>query len=230
MRSLCLLLAAAPLVFGAAAQAGEAIPSQEHPDVSGWSDLFAPDLSNAVYPEGVWTFADGVLTASKDECIWSDKDYDDFILDLEFKNAPETNSGVIVYCSDMKQWIPNSVEIQIADDHSQKWGNAPPTWQCGAAFGRLAAASRTVKEPGQWNRMTITCKGPMICVALNGQLVTELDMRKWTDARKNPDGSDIPAWLSKPLAELPTKGRIGLQGKHAGAPIWFRNVKIHPLD
>ena len=45
----------------------------------------------------------------------------------------------------------------------------------------------------------------------------------------NPDGSEIPSWLSKPLAELPTRGRIGFQGKHAGAPIWFRNIKIKLL-
>jgi hypothetical protein len=78
--------------------------------------------------------------------------------------------------------------------------------------------------------MTITCRGPRISVMLNGEPVTDLEMKKWTSAKKNPDGSDIPPWLSKPLAELATKGRIGLQGKHAGAPIYFRNVKIKTLD
>jgi len=29
---------------------------------------------------------------------------------------------------------------------------------------------------------------------------------------------------------LPTHGRVGLQGKHAGAPIYFRNVKIKEID
>ena len=52
-----------------------------------------------------------------------------------------------------------------------------------------------------------------------------------TSATKNPDGSDVPAWLAKrPLSSLATKGRIGLQGKHAGAPIYFRNMKIKTLD
>ncbi|MCD4727769.1 MAG: DUF1080 domain-containing protein, partial [Pirellulales bacterium] len=60
--------------------------------------------------------------------------------------------------------------------------------------------------------------------------VTEMDMRKWTSATKNPDGSDIPKWLGKSLAERPTKGHVGLQGKHAGAPIYFRNIKIKKLD
>ena len=82
---------------------------------------------------------DGVLTATEDQCIWTKKQYDNFILDLEFKTADGTNSGVIVHCSDMKDWIPNSVEIQIADDFSEKWGKSPKTWQCAAIFGRLAA-------------------------------------------------------------------------------------------
>lgn len=53
-----------------AASVGAAEPSV-HPDSSSWPDLFATDLSNAVYPEGVWSFDGGVLTATKDECIWT---------------------------------------------------------------------------------------------------------------------------------------------------------------
>jgi len=230
MRTHLVSVLAISLACAAAVRADDAIPPKSHPDTSGWDDLFAPDLSDAVYPKGVWTFEEGVLTASKDQCIWTKKQYDNFILDLEFKNAPATNSGVIVYCSDMDDWIPNSVEIQIADDYSEKWGNMPKSWQCGAAFGRLPAKRRMVKKPGEWNRMTIACRDSMIYVVLNGELVTEMDMRKWTSATKNPDGSDIPPWLSKPLAEIPTQGRIGLQGKHAGAPIYFRNAKIREIE
>lgn len=196
----------------------------------GWQPLFAADLSNAAYPKGVWTFEKGVLTASEDRAIWSDKQYENFMLDLEFKTAPGTNSGVIVYCTDTANWIPNSVEIQIADDYSEEWSKAPKTWQCGAIFGHLAAAKqKVVKKPGEWNHYTLTCKGQQLTVELNGQKVTEMDMRKWTSAKQNPDGSEIPSWLNRPFAELETKGYIGLQGKHAGAPIWFRNVKIKQL-
>ena len=196
----------------------------------GWQPLFAADLSNAAYPEGVWSVTDGVLTATEDKSIWSDKQYENFVLDLEFKTAPGTNSGVIVYCTDTANWIPNSVEIQIADDYSEEWSKAPKTWQSGAVFGHLAAnKQQVVKKPGEWNHYTITCKGQQIKIELNGQKVTDMDMRKWTSATKNPDGSEIPSWLNRPFAELETKGYIGLQGKHAGAPIWFRNVKIKQL-
>lgn len=201
-----------------------------HPDSKTWDNLLADDLSNAIAPKGVWSFTDGVLTATKDQCIWTKKEYENFVLDLEFKTESGTNSGVIVYASDMGNWIPNSVEIQIADDFSPKWSKAPKTWHCAAIFGHLAPIKSAVKKPGQWNRMTVTCKGPMITVVLNGETVTRMDMRKWTSAKKNPDGSDIPPWLSKPKATLATKGHVGLQGKHAGAPIFFRNLKIKTLD
>ena len=78
--------------------------------------------------------------------------------------------------------------------------------------------------------MTVTCKGPTVWVLLNGEMVAEMDMRKWTSAKKNPDGSDIPPWLwpGRPWSELPTCGHVGLQGKHHGAAVYFRNLKIKP--
>jgi hypothetical protein len=134
-----------------------------------------------------------------------------------------------VYCSDPENWIPNAVEIQIADDFAEKWANSPKTWQCGAVFGHLAPTKSAVKKPGEWNRMTLTCAGQQIDVLLNGEHVTSMDMSQWTSAKTNPDGSEIPSWLSRPKAELPAKGRIGFQGKHAGAPIWFRNIKVKAI-
>jgi hypothetical protein len=206
------------------------IPPEAHPDVGNWKDLFNSDLSNAIFEEGVWTFENEILTAGKDEAIWTDKSYNNFILDLEFKTEKGTNSGVIVYCNNIENWIPNSVEIQIADDFSEEWSKSPKTWHCGAIFGHLAANQSLVKQPGFWNRYTISCKDQMIYVMLNGELVTEMDMNLWTSAEKNPDGSEIPPWLSTPLSELPTHGFIGFQGKHADARIYFRNIKIREIE
>jgi hypothetical protein len=198
-----------------------------HPDSEGWEDLFDGELSNAIKPEGVWSVEEGVITASEDQALWTSKDYDNFVLDLEFKNDEGTNSGVIVYCSDINDWIPNAVEVQIADDYAEKWATSPKSWQCGAIFGHLPAKQQqVVKKPGEWNRMTVYCEDQQIDVVLNGEHVTSMDMALWTSAKTNPDGSEIPAWLSKPKAELPTAGKIGFQGKHAGAPIFFRNMKV----
>ena len=228
----CAISLALAAVLGSSLAAEDTAAPAKHPDSSGagWSELFAKDLSDANAPEGIWTYADGILTASKDECIWTKEQHRNYILDLEFKTADGTNSGVIIHCSDTQKWIPNSVEVQIADDHSAKWAKADKTWQCAAIFGHLAPSKSAVKKPGEWNRFTITCKDRMIHVMLNGEAVTTMDMSKWTSAKTNPDGSKIPPWLSKPVAGLAPKGFIGLQGKHAGAPIYFRNLRIKPLE
>lgn len=199
-----------------------------HPDTSGpgWRDLFKPDLSDAEKPDGVWKVEKGVITASADQNLWAAGNYENFTLDLEFMNSPGTNSGVIIYCSDTKNWIPNSVEIQIADDFAEKWAKSPKNWQCGAVFGHLAPTKSVVKKPGEWNRMTIEASGKSIKVWVNGELVSHMDMSLWTSAKKNPDGSDIPSWLNKPFAEMKPIGRIGFQGKHGDSPITFRNIRI----
>lgn len=226
MKTAILIAMVASVSFVALAQEPLAHPD----DMTGFVDLFGENLSDALMPKGVWTMEDGVLTASEDKAVWSKKDYENFILDLEFKTAEGTNSGVIVYASNTANWIPNSVEIQIADDFCKKWAESPKSWQCGAIFGHLGATKSMVKKPGEWNRFTIRCVGKKIDVALNGEHVTSMDMDEWTSAKTNPDGTEIPEWLSNPLNTLPTKGKIGLQGKHAGAPIWFRNIKVKELS
>jgi len=193
----------------------------------GWEDLFANNLSNAQYPAGIWKMTNGELTATEDQCIWTQKQYTDFTLDLEFKTAEGTNSGVIVHCSNTTNWIPNSMEVQIADDYAPEWANAPATWQCGAVFGHLPATQHAVKHPGEWNRYTITCRDRKIWVVLNGILVNEMDMALWTSGSTNPNGTAIPSWLPTPLATLALRGSIGLQGKHAGKEVWFRNMRIN---
>jgi hypothetical protein len=207
-------------------------PALTHPDTggAGWTDLFNTDLSNGIFPQGVWSSHDGIITATKDEALWSKKTYHNFIVDLEFKNAKGTNSGVFVHGSDMKKWTENSVEIQIADDFDSEWANSPPSWQCAAIFGHQPATKHIVKKPGEWNHYSITCIGRKIWVVLNGELVNTCDMSLYTSAQTNPDGTKIPAWLSKPLASIELEGHVGFQGKHAGAPIYFRNIRIKELD
>ena len=197
-------------------------------DNNKWKPLFGKNLENANYNPEVWSETDGVLGAVKDESIWTKDEYENFELDLDFKTDVGTNSGVVVYCTDTKDWIPNSVEIQIADDHCEKWGNGKPYEKCGAIYGHLGAVQDKV----------VKTESGIICVSnapdniswlSSMERVTEMDMSKWTSGTKNPDGRDIPSWLPKPFAELPTKGFIGLQGKHGDSLIWFRNIKIRSL-
>ena len=71
---------------------------------------------------------------------------------------------------------------------------------------------------------------PLIADAEYDRLFQELlDLEEVHPELVTPD-SPTQRVGSKPLAELPTRGRIGFQGKHGGAPIFFRNIKIHVID
>jgi hypothetical protein len=204
------------------------LPLTKHPDSSQWPDLLAADLSNAKSEKGgVWSYRDGILAATEDKNLWTKNDYGDCVLDLEFKFEPGANSGVFLYNSDPTNWMSASVEIQICDDAAKPWREKPASWHCGAFFGHQAPLKSSVKSAGEWNRMTITCQGQRITTLLNGELVAEVDLARWTDGKVNPDASEIPSWLQgKSWKDMPTHGRIGFQGRHAGAGIFFRKLKV----
>lgn len=223
-----MILLAIQLAFLGMARAQDEIPPRGHPDSSRWTPLFAPGLVNADFPKGVWWETNGMLTSSRDEGLWTKRVYTNFILDLEFKLEPASNSGVFLYCNDPANWITNHLEVQILDDHNSKWAGIPPNWRCAGVFGRLAPCKDVTKPPGEWSRMTITCRDNMLWVVLNGELVTTMDRSKWTSVAKNPDGTDAPSFLTTRLSSL-RDGRIGLQGAHGGIPSWFRNIRIKEL-
>lgn len=191
--------------------------------------LFDANLGNADYNKSVWSVdKDGVMRATKDEIIFTKRDYKNFELELEFRIEKESNSGVVIYCSDTKNWIPNSIEIQIADSSSRAFGK--PYWNCACIFGLVNSEFDTRLSYGQWHKMKIRAVGQKIDVWLNGRHASSMDMSKWTDNDKNPDGSTILPWLrARKKAELPTVGKIGFQGKHGGASTDFRNIFIKEL-
>ena len=199
-------------------------------DKTCWNNLIPATLEEAAdFEKGVWTFTDGVLTASKDSALWFKGDYSDFVLDLEYKLDPAANSGVIIYTSDVKNWIPNSVEVQLLDDYSEKWKNDPPRLKNGGLYGHIGPETSCSKPAGEWNHMTIYAHGDRIKVVVNGVVTVEDDLSRYTSAKTNPDGTTIQPWLSKPLAGLPKHGAIGLQGMHGGARPYFRNLRIRSL-
>lgn len=60
---------------------------------------------------------------------------------------------------------------------------------------------------------------------LEPQAKLKIDLTQWKDEEKNPDSCEMPRWpQGKPWSGMPTRGRIGFQGRHAG--IQFRKVKL----
>ena len=202
-------------------------PVTDSPD--GWKDLFAKDLSNAAISDtGTWAFEpDGVLSATKGvpyRVMWTKEKYTNFILDLEFRNAPKTNSGVALRSSSMDQteWVHVAPEVQILDSYGkEKVGKT----DCGAIYECLEPDRNMVKKPGEWNHYTITCIGSRIYVILNGRQIIDMDMDKWTRQGENPDGTKN--MFNRAVRDMSRSGYIGLQ--YHGVPVWFRNIRIKSL-
>lgn len=181
---------------------------------------------------GVWQQKGrrGEITANKDSALWTKGEYENFALDFEYKLEPGANSGVLIYGSDTKNWIPNTVEVQLLDDYAEKWSKDPAYMLNASLYGHCAPTKQTVRRAGEWNRMTVFARGQNIQIICNGEKVLDADLSRWTDAKQNPDGTKIPPWLSRPWAELPTKGKIGFQGMHGKSRPYFRNIRIRSLD
>jgi len=198
------------------------LQAAEHPDSAAWKDLIAPDFSNCVEP-GSWTKEGDMLVAKDHKTLWTKESYGDFILDLEFKVAMESNSGVFLRSSDIKN-VLKALEIQVHDStDGSKYG------MVGAIYDAMPPAKPLAKPVGEWNRMTITCKDSLITVVLNGGVIINADLERWPEKGKNPDGT--PNKFPVALKDYARKGPIGFQGLHgkAMAPVWYRNVKIKPL-
>jgi hypothetical protein len=153
--------------------------------------------------------------------IWTTEEFGDFILDLEFKTSPGSNSGVFIRNPKPGDWY-GGIEIQVLDS----FGNQNPgKHDVASVYDVLAPSKNTVKAPGEWNRMTITCKGPSLKVALNNEQVIDMNLDLWTEAGKNPDGSANK--FKTAYKDMPRKGVIELQDH--GQDITFRNVRIKEL-
>lgn len=218
-----LTLAATLAFFGCVALSPLAAAPKAHPDTKGWDKVFAEDFSNAVTKPGDWVFENGVLVAKNHETIWTKKSYSNFVLDLEFKVAKESNSGVFLRSGNIKDVLA-ALEIQVHEN------------QDGAHYGMVGAIynaqppSKPMARPvGEWNRFTITCNASRVSLIFNGEEVFNVDLNDWKEPKKNPDGT--PNKFPKALKDFSRNGPIGLQGLHgkAQAPVWYRNIRIKEL-
>jgi hypothetical protein len=153
-----------------------------------------------------------------------DKQWDDFVLSLDFKITKGCNSGVFVRTFPLEP-LPgkdvgfNGIEVQILDTDDAGYTDV------GAIYDLVKPAKNAMKPAGEWNHYVITCNKNIITVELNGKKVTEMNLDEWTQPNKRPDGTDHK--FDHAFKHHPRKGYIGLQDH--GSDCWFKNIKLLPL-
>lgn len=171
--------------------------------------------------EGAWVVTDGILHISEKPggYIWTKNAYGDFRISLEYKTSEKCNSGLF-FRTDPKNAVQGGFEIQIASHGIYKGKQV-----AGSLYDAKEPAEHVGKPDGEWNTITLNCKGPNITVVLNGSTVQDLNIDEWTTPNKNPDGTKNKFKIA--LKDLPRTGHIGFQ--YHGHPVWFRNVVLETL-
>ncbi len=191
-------------------------------DLSGWK----------TGPDNAWVVENGELTVRREfdgqehnqDYLWTTETYGDFVLELEFKVAENTNSGIFIRTSDLKDPVYTGIEIQVANSHGRT--ELSRTGTAGAIYDALAPSANALKPPGEWNQCVVRCEGPRVRVTLNGQRVVDLNLDDWSTPHENPDGSRNK--FATALKDFSRTGYVGLQDH--GRPVWYRKIRVKRLD
>ena len=154
-----------------------------------------------------------------------DRIWADFELVLDFKISKGCNSGVFVRTFPLKPRPGkdvgfNGIEIAIDDTATAGYHDT------GAIYDLVKPRKNAMKPVGQWNHLVIVCDRALIAVTLNGEAVTRMDLDQWRTPNRRPDGSEHKFDIA--YKNHPRQGYIGLQDH--GAPCWFKNIKIRPIQ
>jgi hypothetical protein len=150
--------------------------------------------------------------------------WDHFQLSLDFKISKGCNSGIFVRTSTLtprpgKDVGFNGLEIAIDDTTGSGLHDT------GALYDLSPPSRMAMKPIGQWNHAEVTCRGDIIEVILNDEFVNRIDLSKFTQPNRRPDGSEHK--FDEAFKDHPKLGYIGLQDH--GSPCWFKNIKLKPL-
>jgi Domain of Unknown Function (DUF1080) len=153
-----------------------------------------------------------------------EKTWGDFVLSLDFKISKGCNSGIFIRTFPLtprpgKDVGFNGIEVAIDDTTTAGYHDT------GALYDLVTPSRNAMRPVGEWNHIAITCDGPKLSVALNGETVTRMDLDEWTTQNRRPDGSEHKFDVA--YKDHPRSGYIGLQDH--GSACWYKNIKIKPL-
>ncbi len=176
---------------------------------------------------GIWKVENGILHGSDPRGTWliSEREYDDFILEFEFKLGEQGNSGCGLRFPLHGDPAFDGLELQMVDPRYYGNDQVPPEELTGSLYKAIAPPAQLFK-PTEWNKYEIACQGPFVKVVLNGEHVLDVDLDKFLKKAKRHDGTDAP-----PLKDRPRHGHIGFQElSRGGGHVEIRNARIKELD
>ena len=209
----CLLTSPSPAqVVGDKEKAEGFVPLFNGKDLGGWKVFDAK--------KDGWSAADGKIVFADGGGGWlgTERDYDNFVLRLDYRLIPGGNSGVYLRAP-TSGWISRQgMEIQLLDDNHPRYAKLDFYQYTGSIYHVVPPTRRVGKPGGQWNALEIQAKGRRVVVLHNGVKIVDADL---DHCLRDPAVAKEHPGLKR------ATGRIGLQA-HTDR-VEFRNLRVKVL-
>ena len=153
------------------------------------------------------------------------KEYGDFVLELDWRIAEGGNSGIVYRVSeDRNATWKTGPEYQVLDNARHPNANDGPEYTAGAVYALYAPSEDVTRPAGQWNQACIVVRDRRVKHWLNGTNVASYEWggAAWKKRVAHSKFDTIPGFAKN------ERGHIALQDH--GDNVWYRNIKIRPLD
>jgi hypothetical protein len=153
--------------------------------------------------------------------LFTADEYADFSFRFDFKMSADGNNGVGIRSPLSGDPAYVAMEVQVLDDHSEKYAKMIQPWQAhGSVYGIVAAKRGFQKPLGEWNHEEIIANGRHVTVILNGHTIVDADVDAATSGG-TLDGKEHPGVKN-------ARGHIGFLGH--GARVEFDNMRVKVLN
>jgi hypothetical protein len=142
-------------------------------DLTGWKIVALTNPAPAVVEDGAMVLRQRINT-KEHTFVASEHEYDDFILELDLKDDPDFNSGILLRCVE----APADAKVRL-NGYQVKIDNTPRAWT-GGIFDDFGDSwtwlhdladderGRAAFKLGEWAHFRIECIGSTIKVWVNG--------------------------------------------------------------
>jgi hypothetical protein len=205
---------------------------------AGWKLLFDGSTPNGWrayahqdFPSPRWAVKDGCLCVdtsadrASSDLVTTEK-FGDFDLKFQWRISSGGNSGVKYMVHEGKSGRAGvGYEYQVLDDEKNEDGHNGASHMAGAVYFLFAPNDQKHLKPvGEFNDSEIVVHGNHVEHWLNGAKIVEFELAspELKEAIAKSKFKNIKGFGDK----IPT---VILLQDH-GSDVWFRNIKIHPLD
>jgi hypothetical protein len=206
-----------------AKQKGKWVQLFDGKSFKGWHSY----LEKEVLPQ--WKIEDrGIVLSEKGgRDLITDKEYENFELELEWKISEGGNSGIVYHVHEdaaHKSADVTGLEMQVLDNERHPNAKQGADRTAGSLFDMVAPSDSTACRPaGQWNKIRLIVNNNAVQHYLNGIRIAEYHIGG-ADWDRLVAQSKFKGW---PYFGKFKTGHIALQDH--GNKVWYRNIRIREL-